>query len=496
MSDQIEQNLLSLEKNNDAERNGESFASLLDKTGVFSEWFQPGQKVKLRVIKISSDFVYLDLGGKMEGAIDSKEFKDADGIPQVKEGEEIEAFFVSVQDGIKRFTTMVHGYPAVKLSSIRAAFDAGMPVGGEIKREVKGGFEVFVGGIRCFCPFSQIDLKGGREGGIYLGQTFPFKVLEFGEGGRNIVLSRRLLLEEEKKAHLQRLQETLSEGMEVAGIVHSIHNFGAFVDLGGIDGLIPVSEMSWGRTEKTEDVVSLGQEVHAKIISLNWDNRRITLSLKAMLPDPWERVTEKYPVDGRVAGTIVRLVPFGAFVNLEPGIDGLIHISNLGAGRRINHPREVVEVGQWVEAYVLEADCKRKKVSLSMQPKAETEKVNSYNEGVLLEGVVEKVMPFGIFLRLDNGLSGLIPNAEMDTPKGTDHASMFPEGTKVQAIMVSLDEKTGKVRLSRKGIAEKAEETEFERYKESLRQEKKTPGVFGSIGDLLKAKMDEKRIKG
>jgi small subunit ribosomal protein S1 len=495
MSDQNENSLLGAEKNNDTVEQGESFASLLEKKDISGDWLQPGQKVKSTVIKVAEDFIYIDIGGKTEGVINSKEFRGDDWTLQVKEGDEIEAFFVSVQDGLKRLTTMVHGYPALKLSSIRSAFNAGVPVSGEIKREVKGGFEVFVGGVRCFCPFSQIDLKGGREGGIYLGQTFPFKVIEFKEGGRNIVLSRRILLEEEKKAQLQMLRETLSEGSEVTGRVHSIHNFGAFVDLGGIDGLIPVSEMSWGRTEKPEDVVSLGQEMRAKVISLDWNNRRITLSLKAMQPDPWESVAEKYPVDGRVAGPIVRLVPFGAFVNLEPGIDGLIHISNIGAGRRINHPKEVMEVGQWVEAYVLEADPRKKKVSLSIKAKAEPEKAAPPSEGAILEGIVEKVMPFGVFVRLDNGFTGLIPNGEMDTPKGTDHARVFPEGTRLQAIMIGSDEKTGKIRLSRKGITEKAEEKEFERYKESLKQEKKSSGTFGSIGDLLKAKMDEKGIR-
>ena len=217
-----------------------------------------------------------------------------------------------------------------------------------------------------------MDLKVSRDSEQYVGQTFSFKVVEFENDGRNVVLSRRALLEEERQAQAERLKETLSVGMEVNGIVRSIQGFGAFVDLGGVDGLIPASEIGWDRAERPADVLSVGQEVTLKIIGLDWEKNRLTLSLKALKADPWEGVSERYAVNARVKGVIVRLAPFGAFVNLEPGIDGLIHISNLGAGRHINHPKEVVEVGQWVEPLVLAVDEANKKISLSLeQPKEE-----------------------------------------------------------------------------------------------------------------------------
>jgi len=475
---------------------GESFAKLLEKNGTQSARLAPGQKVKARVVSISGDLVYIDIGGKSEGVIDLEEFREKDGSVRIEEGEEVEAFFLSVQNGIRKLTTLVNGYSAVELTSIQSAYEAGLPVNGEVKREVKGGFEVLVGGVRCFCPHSQIDMKGGREGGIYLGQTFPFKVLEYEEEGRNIILSRRVLIEKEKQASIDRLKESLKVGAEILGRVSSLQKFGAFVDVGGMEGLVPMSEISWTRVEKLEDMLALGQEVTVKIISLDWDNNRLTLSMKALQPDPWSLVAEKYPVDGRVNGTIVRLAPFGAFVSLEPGIDGLVHISNLGAGRRINHPREVVEVGQMVEVYILSVDPENRKISLSMQPKVEPKKIVLPEVGELIEGVVDRVMPYGIFLKMSSGLNGLIPNTEMGTPAGTDHKHMFPSGTEMQVVVVDVDAASNKVRLSRKAVMEKAAKEEYDQYRTSVTQAEGQSAGLGSLGDLLKAKLQEKNLNG
>lgn len=473
---------------------GESFAKLLEKNGTKSARLAPGQKVKSRVVSISGDLVYIDIGGKSEGVIDLEEFREKDGSLRIQEGQDIEAFFLSVQNGIRKLTTLVNGYSAVELNSIQSAYEAGLPVNGEVRREVKGGFEVQVGGVRCFCPHSQIDMKGGREGGVYLGQTFPFKVLEFEEEGRNIILSRRILLEQEKQASIDRLKETLKEGAEITGRVSSLQKFGAFVDIGGMEGLVPISEISWTRTEKPEDVLTLGQEVTVKILSLDWDNNRLTLSLKALQPDPWSLVAEKYPVDGLVTGKIVRLAPFGAFVNLEPGIDGLVHISNLGAGRRINHPKEVVEVGQIVEVYVLSVDAENRKISISMRPKVEPKVIVLPQVGELIDGVVDKVMPYGIFLRMSNGLNGLVPNAEMGTPVGADHKHMFPSGTEMQVVVVDVDAGSNKVRLSRKAVSEKAAKEEYDQYRTSVTPAEGQSGGLGSLGDLIKAKLQEKTL--
>ena len=263
-----------------------------------------------------------------------------------------------------------------------------------------------------------------------------------------------------------------------------------------MEGLVPMSELSWNRNEKVENILAVGQEVTVRVLSVDWANNRLTLSLKALQPDPWSLAAEKYTVDGRVNGTIVRLAPFGAFVNLEPGIDGLVHISNLGAGRRINHPREVVEVGQMVEAYILSVDTENRKISLSLQPKVEPKKIVLPEVGDVIEGVVDKVMPYGIFLRMSNGLNGLIPNSEMGTPAGSDHKHMFPSGTEMQVVVLEVDAGSNKVRLSRKAVTEKAAREEYDQYRASVKEAEAQSGGLGSLGDLLKAKLQEKNPNG
>ncbi|MGD0230591.1 MAG: 30S ribosomal protein S1 [Syntrophorhabdales bacterium] len=474
----------------------EDFAALLEKESRMPERLEPGQKIKTTVISISGDMVYVDLGGKSEGVIDLSEFTRDDGAAGVHEGDEVEAFFLSVQNGTKRLTTRIRGYSTLDIAGIRDAYHANLPITGRVKAAVKGGYEVTVGGTRCFCPFSQMDLKMSRDGQQYVGQTFPFKVVEFGNDGRNVVLSRRVLLEEERRAQAERFKETLAVGMELKGMVRSIQGFGAFVDLGGVDGLIPTSEIGWDRTEKPSDVLSIGQEVAVKVIGLDWEKNRLTLSLKALQADPWEGSAERYQVDARVKGVIVRLAPFGAFVNLEPGIDGLIHISNLGAGRHINHPKEVVEVGQWVEPQVRAVDEASRKISLTLEQQSKEETVLP-EVGEVVDGAVERVMPYGVFLKLDSGASGLIPNSEMGTPKGTNHNRMFPAGMRMQVVVIGSDKQTKKISLSRNAVSEKVEQDDFKRYRTQQRTQQKpddqAPAGLGSFGELLQRHLQGKK---
>lgn len=469
----------------------ESFEALLEQSDVSSVRLSPGQRVRARVVGISGDLVYIDLGGKTDGVISAHELLDEEGNLKVHEGDDIEAFFVSVQDGVRKLTTLIHGYAATQLSALQGAHEAGVPVVGDVKGEVKGGFEISVGGVRCFCPHSQIDLRGGRNTGEYVGNTYSFKVIEFKEDGRNIILSRRTLLEEEKRARLEELKQTITVGSEVTGTVSSLQKFGAFVDLGAIEALIPLSEVSWERTANVRDVLATGQTVTGKVISVDWDRNRISLSLKALTPDPWTIVAEKYLPDTTVKGTVVRLAPFGVFVNLEPGVDGLIHISNLGAGRRIKHPGEVIETGREVEAHVLSVDQEKRKISLSLQKKVEPKEIQLPAEGDFIEGTVEKVMPYGIFMKFGDSMTGLIPNSEMATPGGSDHSRMFPEGSPVQAVVIGVDKESGKVRLSRKEVLAKTERDEYEQYRDS---QGSTKGL-STFGELLKAKLEEQKTK-
>jgi len=378
----------------------EEFGALFEKGSKMPVRLKPGQKIKATIINISNDMVYVDLGEKSEGVIELAEFKDADGTCAVQEGDEIEAYFLNVRDGAKRLTTLRHGYSTLDMAEIRDAHHANLPVSGKVKSATKGGFEVMVGGVRCFCPFSQIDLKRDKDSDSYVGQTFPFKVVEFEEESQNVVLSRRVLFEEERRAQADRIKETLTVGTDLTGTVRSLANFGAFIDIGGVDGLIPLSEMAWDRTEKPENILSPGQEVTVRVIGLDWEKGRLTLSLKALQADPWESVAATYPSGSRVKGPIVRLTTFGAFVNLAPGIDGLIHISNLGAGRRINHPKDVVEVGQLVEPYVLAVDPVKRKISLSLEETQSREEEPFIPEsGEAAEGVSGGFGSFGELLQ-------------------------------------------------------------------------------------------------
>ncbi|MFZ5907196.1 MAG: S1 RNA-binding domain-containing protein [Nitrospirota bacterium] len=472
----------------------EDFAAMLDKNSL-SRRLAPGEKVKAKVVSISGDLVYIDIGGKSEGAVDLTELVDEEGAVCVREGEEIEASFVTVQDGLMKLTTRIGGYSAVTLHSIRDAHEAGIPVNGKVKRELRGGFEVSVNGVRCFCPFSHIDLRGSNEEEGYVGRTFPFRILEYGEEGKRIILSRRELLVQQEEEKRKKLRESLSEGIEVNAVVKSIRKFGAFADLGGVEGLIPASEISWDRDVDPGSVLSVGQKITVKIISLDWEKNRITLSLKALHPDPWDAVSEKYPVDSRVSGPVARLAPFGVFVKLEPGIEGLIHISNLGAGRRISHPGEVVELGQWVDVYVLSVEGQSRRISLSMQPKAEPVKIVLPAVGEVLEGIVEKIMPFGIFLRMPNGLRGLVPHSEAGTEPGTDHKRMFMPGSEIKAAVIEVDAANKKIRLSRRAFLEKAAQEEYTEYTKSL-HESAGSSAFGSIGEILRAKREGQHNQG
>ncbi len=466
----------------------EDFATLFEKSSTGSKRLEPGQKVNARVVSISGDYVFIDLGGKSEGVINLNEFIQEDGTYKVSEGETIDAFFVNFSDGLKRFTSKTRGYSTVDLQGIRNAYEASLPVNGKVVSELKGGFEVHVGKVRCFCPFSHIDLKGERKSEPYISQTFPFKVLEYKENGRNVILSRRVLLEEEQQERLVQFKESLQVGMEVTGKIRAIQKFGAFVDLGGIDGLIPSSELSWNRAERAENLLSVGQEVTVRVIAIDWEKNRLTLSIKSMQPDPYASAAENYPVDSMVKGTIVRLENFGAFVNLEPGVDGLIPISKFGAGKRIKHPKEVVEVGQLVEARVIDIDAASRKITLSMEQKINIEDIQFPAVGDIVNGTVEKVIPAGVFLKIGEHLNGFIPNSEMGTPRGTNHNRMFPAGTAMQAIVTEVDRNRKKVTLSRNKVDEKIEEDTYNSYRDSVKKEEQATGGLGNLGDLLREK--------
>jgi len=357
----MDNNNQSVNKNNE-----ESFAELFEKSFKTRVRLEPGQMAEAMIVKISADWIFLDLGGKGEGYLDKKEMTDESGNLTIKEGDTIRAYFVSSENNEMHFTTKIGSGPG-KQAKIEEAWRNHIPVEGTIVKEIKGGFEVKIGGsVRAFCPFSQIGIRREEQQADYIGGSFTFKIVEYGEDGRNIVLSRKAILDDDRRSKKQELRETLKEGMKVRGTVTTLQKFGAFVDIGGLEGLLPVSEIAWSRTEKVSDILSVGQEVEVIIKKLDWEQDRFSFSLKDALPDPWDRVADDYPVGSFHTGKVSRLAPFGAFVSLRDGVDGLIHISRLGSGRRINHPREVLKDGQVVEVKIEAFDQAQRKLSLSL----------------------------------------------------------------------------------------------------------------------------------
>lgn len=359
----------------------EDFAALLEQSLVKRQKLEPGQMVEAKIVKISDEWVFLDLGGKGEGCLDKKEVLDESGEPTVHEGDTIRAYYLSAKNNEHLFTTRIGSGPAVR-NQLEDAWRSGIPVEGTVARELKGGFEVRIGSVRAFCPFSQMGLARGDDKAACIGQSFRFKITEHDERGRNIVVSRRPIIEEERRIARAALRETLQEGMRVNGTVTSLQKFGAFVNIGGIEGLLPISEISWTRIDKVQDVLSPGQEIEVVIKKLDWDADRFSFSLKDTLADPWEDAAKNFPAGSFHSGKVCRLAPFGAFVTLSESIDGLVHISRLGGEKRISHPREVLKEGQEVEVKVESVDAAARKLSLSLAEvsRAEEEAAASLRE--------------------------------------------------------------------------------------------------------------------
>jgi small subunit ribosomal protein S1 len=324
-----------------------------------------GDVIKGKVITIGKDAVFVDLGGKAEGQLEKSQVSDKDGKLLVKVGDVIEARVVSDAGGVLMLRTKVSRGPQAS-AELQQAFELGIPVEGLVTEVVKGGVSVDVAGVRGFCPASQVDHRFVEDLAVYVGQRLTFKITRY--EARNLVLSRRVLVEEEQEKLATETRKKLVPGAVLRGKVVGFKPFGAFVDLGGIEGMLHVSELGFSRVEKPEDVLSLGQELDVAVLKIEPGEKgdRISLSLKALASDPWRDATAQLAEGSRVKGTITRLQPFGAFVEIAPGVEGLVHITELGAGRRINHPKEVESIGQQVEATVLSVDHDKRRLALSL----------------------------------------------------------------------------------------------------------------------------------
>ena len=357
----------------------ERFEDLFGEKKIKTSKLKPGDRIEAVVAGISGENIFLDIGGKSEGVLAASELLGTDGEIRVKSGDTVTVFFLADRKWEMIFTTRL-GSGHASAQELEEAFNSGIPVQGRVTAEIKGGFEVQVAGQRGFCPYSQMDIRRIEDPAAYLDQVFSFRIMEYGSQGRNLILSARALLEEERAERKEALVRTLKEGDRVRGTVTSLRDFGAFVDIGGVDGLIPISELAWGQVGRVEDVLSRGQEVEVVVRKLEWDHDRISLSLKETLENPWQRVLEKYPPGSIHRGQVSRLAQFGAFVTLEPGVDGLLHISKLGGGRKLHHPREAVEVGQEITVRVESIDQEKQRISLQPEDYAESAETASKTE--------------------------------------------------------------------------------------------------------------------
>ncbi len=343
----------------------ENFEKLLEDSFSGVSSLKPGQEIEAEVVSVTDNCIFLQLNGKSEGQLDVEEFMDKDGNITVHEGDKVKAYFLNSKNGEMHFTTRISGEKAGD-ALLQSAFEGGIPVEGTVEKEIKGGFEVKVGDSRAFCPYSQMGMKRVENAQEYIGKHLTFKIMEYKEKGRNILVSNRAILEEERREKIEALKKTLQEGMTVTGVVKSLRNFGAFIDLGGVQALLPISEISRSRVEDIEKALSVGQEIEVVILKLDWAAERISVSMKKLLADPWDSVKDKYKPGSRYTGEVVRLTNFGAFVSLEPGLDGLIHISDLEKDSR-DYPEQKqkkLKRGDRISVEINSVDVDKKRISL------------------------------------------------------------------------------------------------------------------------------------
>jgi len=373
-----------------------SFADYMNNTANYKIQFQPGQLVESRIVSISNDTIFLELNGKSEGILDKAELLDKNGELTVKEGDPIKAYFLKAQNGELYFTTRISGDKADTII-LEKAYKNKIPVEGVVEQEIKGGYEVKIGGTRAFCPYSQMGLKRTEEGTNWVGKHLTFIIQEYKDNGRNLIVSNRAIEEALQQEKIDKLKETLKEHSIITGTITSVQDFGAFVDLGGIQGLIPVSEISRERVTNIQEVLQVGQEIRAEIIKLDWNTERITLSMKSLLEDPWIGAAKKYPVGSKHTGKVVRLTDYGAFVSLEPGLDGLVHVSELRSGGKYNNVKDAVKLGQTLRVLVLEVDENLKRISLKPASSEEEEALSK--KYMAKEDTEDTYNPFAALLK-------------------------------------------------------------------------------------------------
>lgn len=430
--------------------------------------FAEGEVVNGRIISVDKDHVLVDIGYKSEGQIRIHEFRDETGEIRAEVGDTVEVMVEWWDDENEVVVLSKEKAEKVKVwEEIKETYDNEGTISGTITSRVKGGFSVDIG-VQAFLPGSQADLRPIRNLDEMVGKTFDFKILKYNRKRSNIVLSRRVILEAEREAKRSATLASIHEGKVVDGVVKNITEYGVFVDLGGVDGLLHITDISWGRVKHPSDLFAIGDEIQVKILNLDLEKERVSLGMKQLTPDPWTTAAEKYPVGSRVTGRVVSLTDYGAFVELEEGIEGLIHVSEMSWTRKIRHPSKVVAVGDEVEAVVLDIKPDARRISLGMKqarPNPWDVISEKYPVGTTIEGRIKNITDFGLFIGIDEGIDGLVHISDLSWTKRVKHPSdLYKKGDLVQAVVLDIDKKSERFSLGIKQLQSDPWETVNERY--------------------------------
>jgi small subunit ribosomal protein S1 len=417
-----------------------------------------GQIVKGVVVQVTHDAVVVDIGGKSEGVIARDEFTDAQGQVNIKAGDQVDVFIESRESDDGMISLSKEKADKMKVwDEISSACERDEIIEGTISQRVKGGLSVTIrGGVKAFLPGSQVDLRPIRNLEKLIGQTYEFKVIKFNKKRGNIVLSRRVLLEKERDEMKQKTLKTLEEGMVLQGTIKNLTEYGAFVDLGGIDGLLHITDMSWGRVNHPSEVFQVGDQVTVKVLKYNPETERVSLGLKQTQEDPWNHAEEAYPIGKRVRGKVMSLTDYGAFVELEAGVEGLIHVSEMSWTKKIKHPSKLLEVGQEIECQVLEVDSRAKRISLGLkqlEPDPWTLFTDKYKPGDKIGGKVRSLTDYGVFVGIEEGVDGMVHKTDLSwTVKINNPGDLYAKGDDVEAIILSINHDEKKVSLGVKQL--------------------------------------------
>ncbi|GAA0520437.1 30S ribosomal protein S1 [Tatumella terrea] len=436
----------------------ESFAQLFEESLNEIET-RPGSIVRGVVVAIDKDIVLVDAGLKSESAIPAEQFKNAAGELEIQVGDEVDVALDAVEDGFGE--TLLSREKAKRHEAwitLEKAYEEAETVTGVINGKVKGGFTVELNGIRAFLPGSLVDVRPVRDTLHLEGKELEFKVIKLDQKRNNVVVSRRAVIESENSAERDQLLENLQEGMEVKGIVKNLTDYGAFVDLGGVDGLLHITDMAWKRVKHPSEIVNVGDEITVKVLKFDRERTRVSLGLKQLGEDPWVAIAKRYPESTRLTGRVTNLTDYGCFVEIEEGVEGLVHVSEMDWTNKNIHPSKVVNVGDVVEVMVLDIDEERRRISLGLkqcksnpwQQFAET-----HNKGDRVEGKIKSITDFGIFIGLDGGIDGLVHLSDISwNATGEEAVREYKKGDEIAAVVLQVDAERERISLGVKQLAE------------------------------------------